>query len=154
MRLALQTDYALRTLLYLATNPGRGNVGKVASFYRISKDHVAKVVQALVRLGYVRSIRGVGGGIELRLPPEEIRLGQVIHDLEGSTNLLECVTTENLCVIQPSCRLKTVMAQAESVMMDYLQKVRLADVIPENRQLVAVEIGPAASRDAEPLDET
>ncbi len=34
MRLALQTDYALRTLLYLATQSSRSTVADVAEFYR------------------------------------------------------------------------------------------------------------------------
>ena len=152
MRLALQTDYALRTLIYLATNPGRGNVGKVASFFQISKDHVAKVVQALVRLGYLHSIRGVGGGIELKLQPEEIRIGQVIRDLEGTTHMLECVGTDNLCVIQPSCKLKTVLTQAENVMMDYLQDVRLADVLPPQGRLIPVVLTTADALAPLPTD--
>src|SRR5687768_13120066 len=101
MRLDLQTDYALRTLLYLAMTPGRGSVGKVAEFYRISRDHVAKVVNQLSRLGYVRSVRGVGGGIELARAPEEIVIGEVMLAFEGDMHLLECIGRENVCVIQP-----------------------------------------------------
>ena len=36
MRLALLTDYALRTLIYLVGKPGRANIHEVADFYRIS----------------------------------------------------------------------------------------------------------------------
>jgi DNA-binding IscR family transcriptional regulator len=36
MRLALHTDYALRTLIYLAGKPGRVSAGGVAEFYEIS----------------------------------------------------------------------------------------------------------------------
>ena len=138
MRLALHTDYALRTLLYLAGKPGRASVGKVAEFYRISKDHVAKVVQSLARLGYVRSIRGIGGGIELLKTPDEIRIGQVILDFEGSMRLLECVGVANICVIQPGCRLRSVLAQAEKVQMDYLNSVRLSDIVGPPGELLAL----------------
>ncbi|HEX5104049.1 MAG TPA: Rrf2 family transcriptional regulator [Pirellulaceae bacterium] len=129
MRLALHTDYALRTLLYLASNPGRASAAEVAEFYRISKDHIAKVVQTLVRQGYVRSIRGIGGGIELAKRPEDIRVGQVILDCEGNMHLLDCVGIENVCVIQPGCRLKTVLAKAERIQMEYLQSVKLSDLL-------------------------
>ena len=60
MRLSLHTDYALRTLMYLASQRGRCHVADVAGFFRISKDHVAKVVQRLAHEGLVRSVRGVG----------------------------------------------------------------------------------------------
>lgn len=138
MRLSLHTDYALRTLMFLAARPERASIGQVAEFFHISKDHVAKVVQTLARLSYVRSIRGVGGGIELLRRPEEIRIGQVIRDFEGATHLLECVAVENVCVIQPACRLKGVLAKAERLQMDYLDSVRLTDVVRPGGQLLEI----------------
>jgi Rrf2 family nitric oxide-sensitive transcriptional repressor len=138
MRLSLHTDYALRTLMFLAARPGRGSIAQVAAFFHISKDHVAKVVQTLARLGYVRSIRGIGGGIELLKKAEEIRIGQVIRDFEGSTHLLECVAVENVCVIQAGCRLKGVLAKAERLQMDYLDSVRLTDVVQPGGQLLEI----------------
>jgi Rrf2 family nitric oxide-sensitive transcriptional repressor len=136
MRLDLQTDYALRTLLYLAMTPGRGSIGQVAEFYGISKDHVAKVVNQLSRLGYVRSVRGVGGGIELAKQPADVSLGEVILAFEGNMHLLECVAQEGLCVIQPGCQLKGVLAEAERLQLEYLHGVKLADVVPAGRPLV------------------
>jgi Rrf2 family nitric oxide-sensitive transcriptional repressor len=138
VRLALHTDYALRTLIFLAGKPGRARVAHVADFFRISKDHVAKVVQSLARLGYVRSIRGAGGGIELLKKPREVRVGQVILDFEGNMNLLECVGVEKVCVIQPGCRLRTVLAQAEKLQTDYLMSVRLSDIVRPGGQLLEI----------------
>jgi len=51
MRLGLHTDYALRTLIYLAGKPGRTSVAEGSAVYPISKDHCAKVVQFLARAG-------------------------------------------------------------------------------------------------------
>ncbi len=42
MRLSLQTDFALRTLLYLATRTDRATVAEVAEFYQISAPISAK----------------------------------------------------------------------------------------------------------------
>ena len=130
MRLALQTDYALRTLMFLASQMERSTVAEVAAFYGISVPHVAKVVNQLGRLGYVRSIRGIGGGIELGRSPEKIRLGDVILAFEGNMHLLECVGTDDVCVIQKHCKLRTVLAPAEKLQMDYLNSLCLSDVIP------------------------
>src|SRR5262245_39097670 len=101
MRLSLQTDYALRTLLYLATRTGRTTVADVSGFYGISAHHVGKVVHQLGRLGYVRNQRGPGGGIVLARRPAEITVGRVILDFEGSMNLLDCVSMPGVCAIQP-----------------------------------------------------
>lgn len=135
MRLTTQTDFALRTLMYLTARSGRATIAQVAQLFGISAHHVAKVVNLLVRLGYIRSIRGIGGGFELAQLPEEIRLGDVIEAVEGNLHLLECIDTDEVCAIQSFCKLKGVLAEAERVQLEYLNSVTLRDVAPAKRQL-------------------
>lgn len=134
MRLTTHTDFALRTLMYLATVAERATAAQIAQLYGVSTNHMAKVVNQLSRLGYVRSIRGIGGGIELAKEPEDIRLGEVIEAMEGNMHLLECVATENVCAIQSFCKLKGALAEAERLQLEYLNNVTLADVAPTKRQ--------------------
>ena len=61
----LQTDYALRTLIYLAHIDAQASVQEIATAYGISRDHLFKVVQQLVRLGFVVSRPGRNGGVRL-----------------------------------------------------------------------------------------
>ena len=138
MQLTTQTDYALRTLMFLATRRERSHVADVAQLFGISVHHVAKVVNQLARFGYLRSVRGVGGGIEMARRPEDIRVGEVIESFEGSLHLLDCIGTADVCSIQSFCRLKGVLAEAERVQRDYLNSVTLADVLPTRAQLDAV----------------
>ena len=130
MRLSLQTDYSLRTLMFLAARPDRQTIKAVADFFQISLTHVGKVVNQLARLGYVRSIRGIGGGLEIARSPDEITIGEVVRAVEGNVHLLECIGMENVCVIQKHCKLRTVLDRAERIQMDYLNSVRLSDVLP------------------------
>ena len=137
MRLSLHTDYALRTLMYLSGIKQRATTGQIAEFFGISKDHLAKVVQRLTRLGWVRTVRGIGGGLELAVQPESITVGEVIEKLEGSPQLLQCVTSPaQICVIQSSCRLRHVLAEAERIQMEYLRSVTLSDIAKPGVQLV------------------
>lgn len=135
MTLTMQTDYALRTLMYLAACRTRATVGDVAQFYGISQAHVAKVVNQLARLGFVRSIRGAGGGIELARDSAEISVGEVIAAFEGDLHLLDCVGMLGVCAIENFCRLKKVLAEAERLQAEYLAGVKLADVVPTRRQV-------------------
>lgn len=135
MALTAHTDFALRTLMYLAVKDERATVAQIAELYGISSSHLSKVINQLSRLGYVRSIRGIGGGIELARPADEICLGQVVESFEGNLHLLDCVATENVCSIQSFCKLKGVLAEAERIQLEYLNAVTLADVIPTRRQL-------------------
>lgn len=119
--------------MYLASHQKRATVADVASFFRISNPHVAKVVNLLARRGYIRSIRGIGGGIELGQPADVIRVGAVIREFEGKMDLLECVSSESNCVIHQHCKLRNVLAKAGQMQMDYLDQVRLIDVLPMQR---------------------
>lgn len=139
MKLTTQTDYALRTLMFLATRSSRANVGDIAQLFGISVNHVAKVVNLLAREGYIRSTRGVGGGIELAKTPEDIFIGRVVATMETDMHLLACVGSDQSCAIHSFCKLKGVLAEAERVQREYLDSVTLADVVPTRRQLDRVQ---------------
>jgi Rrf2 family nitric oxide-sensitive transcriptional repressor len=128
VHLTLFTDYALRSLLYLTWHAGRNcTVEEIARYFRISADHVTKVMQHLARQGYVRSTRGRHGGAVLARPPEEVRLGAILRDFE-SVALLDCLRAENVCVIEVSCRLKRVLAEGQRRMMAYFDEQTLRDL--------------------------
>jgi Rrf2 family nitric oxide-sensitive transcriptional repressor len=145
MRLSLQTDYALRTLLFLATRTARTKVSDVAQFFGISAHHVGKVVHQLGRLGYVRNHRGPGGGIELARAPSTITVGRVVLDFEGNTHLLDCVGLPGQCVIQPGCTLRGVLAEAERIQLDYLSGVTLESLLPAPLDLAVFKAGSLVS---------
>lgn len=140
MRLSLQTDYALRTLMFLAAVGKRATIAQVSDFYGISEAHVAKVVHQLGRLGLVRNIRGVGGGIELGCDPRTTSVGEIVRHFEGTMHLLECVGRDGVCTIEGFCKLRGVLAEAEKRQMEYLDQVMLADVLPRRSQLVSLGI--------------
>ena len=140
MRLSLHTDFALRSLMFLAARSGRASVNDIAGFFGISRDHLAKVAQRLSQEGYIRTVRGVGGGLELTRSPQDIRVGEVIEAFEGSMHLLDCVAIPNLCAIQPGCRLRGVLAEAERIQREYLNGVRLSDVIQSNSDIVQLTL--------------
>jgi Rrf2 family transcriptional regulator, nitric oxide-sensitive transcriptional repressor len=142
MRLALQTDYALRALLYLASTTDRPTVGSIAAFYGISEHHLGKVIHQLGKLGYVRNRRGPGGGIELARASQAVSVGAIIRSFEGSTHLLDCIDTAGVCVIQPTCLLRGVLAEGEQRMMAHFDSVTLADLVPKGGRLEVVPLGP------------
>lgn len=131
MRLTQHTDYALRVLIYLALDRRRrSTIREISEAYGISRNHLMKVVHELAGRGYVHSVRGVGGGIQLRGAPREINLGQVVRDMEPDFGLVECFRPENDCVITPACRLPAVLERAMRSFMTVLDGCTLADLLP------------------------
>ena len=61
MYLTQQTDYALRVLAYAAANSEElVNIATIAEVYGISRSHLMKVATALVKGGFLDSVRGKG----------------------------------------------------------------------------------------------
>ena len=61
MRLTRYTDYAMRVLLYLGARPEKlCSIAEVSRAYGISQNHLMKVVNDLVRAGYLESVRAPG----------------------------------------------------------------------------------------------
>lgn len=140
MHLTQFSDYSLRVLLYLVTHPGRlSSVDEISGDYGISRNHLAKVVQRLVELGVVESVRGRGGGLRLGKPPEELNVGWLVRQTEPHFDLVECFDPEtNTCPIAPACGLKGALFQAQRAFLAALDGYTLADFLPRRQQLLAL----------------
>lgn len=93
MKLTNYSDYALRSLIYLAVKPepqALANISDIANSYDISKSHLTKIIHQLGQLGYIETIRGKNGGIRLARAPEKINLGVLIKQIEPDFALVEC----------------------------------------------------------------
>ncbi|MEX2366001.1 MAG: Rrf2 family transcriptional regulator [Pseudohongiellaceae bacterium] len=132
MHITRYTDYSLRVLMYVALCDGRrANIQEIAEHYKISRNHLMKVVQSLNNQGYLETTRGKKGGIRLKLPAEEINLGELIRNTENDLVLVECLGQSNQCVIAPVCQLKNVFSQAMDSFFQVLHQYTLADLLPE-----------------------
>jgi Rrf2 family nitric oxide-sensitive transcriptional repressor len=136
MQLLAYTDYALRVLLYLGARPGEPTpASEIARAYGISADHVAKAAKALTRHGYLRAVRGAGGGVQLAKEPSEIRVGSVVRLFEDARSPVACMREGAPgadCVIEPACKLRHVFQRAEAAFYRELDEHTLAELL-ENR---------------------
>lgn len=135
MRLTQHTDYSLRVLLYLGLRGEQlSTIQAISEAYGISRNHLMKVVQKLVKRGYVESVRGIGGGIRLARAPADIDVGRLVRDMEPDFGLVECFRPGNACVITPACALPRVLNRAMEAFMAELDGVTLADLMPARAQ--------------------
>ncbi len=133
MRLTLYTDYSLRVLMYLGMRePGeKVQIDEIAGFYYISKNHLTKVVHHLAKLGYVKTLRGRGGGIMLNYKPEALNIGEVVRNTEDNFHMAECFNAENnQCVLTPVCSLRFILNDALKAYLEVLDNYTLKDIIP------------------------
>lgn len=136
MQLSLHSDYALRVLIYLGTDPDRiVSTREMSEAYGISKHHLVRVVQTLGEYGYVALLPGRAGGVRLAMDPEHVRLGDVVRRTEINLDLVECFDAKtNTCPIIRSCGLKRLLADALDAFVDSLNQHTLADILKPGRR--------------------
>ncbi|MDQ2067191.1 Rrf2 family transcriptional regulator [Xinfangfangia sp. CPCC 101601] len=131
MRLTAFTDYGLRALMRIASDPSRGfSTAELADEFGLSRHHLAKIVQRLAQGGILSTRRGGGGGAMLAVPAGTLRLGAVVRLLEESgSGLVDCLTPGALaCTVDGRCGLKSRLRRAEAAFMAELDRSTLADI--------------------------
>ena len=131
MRLTVQTDYALRMLIQLGVHANRlVTVKETADAYRVSKNHMMKVAHRLCQEGFVRSVRGNGGGLSLAKKPSEINIGDVVMCIEGDFSLVGCFEPRcEDCRISSACLLRSALRNALMAFHATLGEYTLQDLL-------------------------
>jgi Rrf2 family nitric oxide-sensitive transcriptional repressor len=150
MQLTRFTDYALRVLLFVGRRDGRiCTMAEIAAYYRISQEHLRKVVHKMARQGYLVSKRGRGGGVVLGRAPALIRIGDVILAMEEDLSIVDCQALE--CVLQPGCSLKRALNRGSRAFIGALNEVTLADLLGSRRMRQQFEDVDLARTERQPL---
>ncbi len=140
MRLTSFTDYGLRLLMRLASDPQRWvSSADVAEEFDLSRNHLAKIIQHLARAGLIETRRGGAGGIRLLVQADDISLGSLIALLEQNQSLVPCFAeTGPGCSLTPQCRLKGKLKAAETAFLATLDRSTLAEIaLPPRRDEAA-----------------
>ena len=140
MKLTAFTDYSLRVLIYLAAQPERrATISEIAGAFGISEHHLTKVVHFLGKHGWLRNVRGKGGGLGLAQDPRQIVVGHVVRATEGAVVPAECFgDTPDHCSIARICRLRGVLQQAVEAFHAVLDGYTLAELVHNKNSLQRV----------------
>lgn len=128
--MTVQTDYALRVLMFLAARDDRATIDIIAQSYGISRNHVMKVVQRLASFGYLDNRRGRNGGLRLAQKASTINVGALVRQFEDTGQFVECFdAATNQCVITPTCGLKHALAGAVEQFLEHLGRFTVEDLV-------------------------
>lgn len=131
MHLTQHTDYSLRVLIYTAQHPERlATISEMAEFYRISRNHLVKVVHNLAKAGFVVTAQGKNGGVRLARDAARISIGEVVRRTEPHFHLVECFDPgKNRCAVTASCTLGGILARANAAFLAELDRYSLAEAV-------------------------
>lgn len=94
-----------------------------------SADHLSKVLQRLVKAGFLVSRRGRNGGFRLAVRPADIRLMDLWTVLEGAFESGACPLSGRGCGL-PGCVFGTAVEEAAAAVRKYLTEHSLEDLVP------------------------
>jgi len=137
MQLSIFSDYALRTLMHLAAaEDNLLSTRQIAEIHGAKYNHLAKVTHWLSREGYVRSVRGRSGGLQLAIPAQDISVGEVLRKLESEQVLVECLRDDGgLCVLSPMCGLTDALQNAQSLFFGALDGVSISSLTSKRSKM-------------------
>lgn len=131
MRLTRQTNYAIRILMYCASNGGKlSRIRDIAAANAASELFMFKILQPLVEAGMVETVRGRNGGVRLAQPAAEINLRKVVEVTEESFALAECFETGAVdCPLIDSCKLNAALREALNAFLSVLGKHTIEQLV-------------------------
>ena len=128
LRISDAAALALHTMAYLAaSHPTRVPNRAIASSLHASEAHLSKVLQRLVRSGFVASIRGPHGGFVLARDPGDVRLIDVYEAIEGPLDSRTCLFGDAVCH-SDSCVMGDVLSELYGRVNTYLTTTTLSDL--------------------------
>lgn len=130
MLVTRETDYAVRTVLYLAKNRNRmASVTEVAHAMHIPKSFLAKLLQRLVRSHILTSSRGVNGGFQLVQKPSEITLLSIMEAVQGPAGINVCAIDSKLCKLSSTCAVHPVWVEIRKEVEKRLKRETIGKLI-------------------------
>ncbi|RTY69523.1 Rrf2 family transcriptional regulator [Flavobacterium sp. GSP27] len=130
MKLNHFTDFSMRVLMYLnqKKDTPQSSLDDLATTFKISRNHLIKVVQFLSANQLILTKRGKNGGIVISEKAREIRLGDLIHLLEqDDTPIVNCDSKP--CIFQShDCKLKSLFNTAYQAFIESLNQYTLSDI--------------------------
>jgi len=133
IKLSTKGRYGARLMLNLAHHYKNENeaviLKSVSDDEEISIRYLEQIVIPLKINKLVKSIRGAGGGYILARHPSKIKLSEILHALEGSCCLVDCVEDDDYCDRIPICATYEVWKEASKLLKDYFGSITLQDLI-------------------------
>lgn len=129
--ISTRSRYALRALIDLVSNyDGTPVLVKdIAEREDISPRYLENIFTRLRRDGILKSSKGRNGGFYPALPPEQIRLLDIVQSLENDTTVCSCIDEPESCGRTQSCASRDAwMAVSESFRRS-LASVSLSDLL-------------------------
>lgn len=141
MMISTKGRYALRVMLYLAEHDKGGYVVlmDIAKEEELSEKYLEGILASLSRAGFVKALRGRGGGYKLSRGPETYTVGSILKLTSGSYAPVSCLDKdENHCSRAGKCNTLPMWTRLNELISDFFESVTLADLMTKPEEAAAI----------------
>ncbi|OGR78110.1 MAG: hypothetical protein A2X32_01775 [Elusimicrobia bacterium GWC2_64_44] len=131
MQINLETDYAVRCMVYLKDHKDAVSVlGDVAKGTRIPQAFLSKILQKMIKGGLVKSAKGKSGGFRLAKEPDRISVYNIMQAVCGCETVMKvvCSKTKEPCAFLKSCKIHVVWQDLGKIMKMILESRKLSQL--------------------------
>ncbi len=132
LKLTKKADYGLIALKHLAVHgPASASAKEIAETYGIPSPLLSKILQKLVKNGFLRSEHGTNGGYKLARDAREITALDVIRTIDGPIFLTACFTEHGYCCHTDKCIVRDPLQKVHEGILRLLANITIADMSAE-----------------------
>ncbi len=123
--------YALRALVFAGKNPEAKpfNAKKVCKQAGIPESFTRKILQGLVKNGFMTAVPGPRGGYRLVKRPSEISVLSVIKAVDGENSYSQCAMNFSECDHKRPCAMHDSWGKIKKNLLSEFQSMTVADLI-------------------------
>ena len=130
LRLSEASIIAFHAMLHVVRASGRTVTShEIAVTYHLSEAHIAKIMQRLVRAGYLSSVRGPGGGFTATKAPDTITLREIYELIEGPLSNTTCFLDTQVCGGGENCIFGGLVGKLTGMIDSYMTNTTLAEAV-------------------------
>ena len=119
---------ALHGMILIAKTDKPLNAIQLSETLGKSKHHIGKVLQRLVKVGYLNSYRGPSGGFTLKAEPEKLTLLDIYSAIEGNIEVKKCELQYKICPID-KCIFDNITSKMTEEFIQYMESEILSDYL-------------------------
>ena len=136
LKISTKGRYALRLMLDLALCEKDKYIAlkDIAERQGISVKYLEQIISVLGHAGYVKSVRGTGGGYMLAKEPKDYTVGMILRLTEGSLDPVSCLDAEpNTCPRAEQCVTLTVWEKLYDAINSVVDNITLEDLVNDTK---------------------
>ena len=128
LKLTRKLEYALIALRHIRQSGNNlCSAKEISVIYMIPKELLAKTLQQMAKLNYIKAVQGPRGGYKIRKGLEKVSMTQFIEELEGPLGMVDCNISSD-CVQIGNCNIRMPINKINDNIRNMFNDILVSDI--------------------------